>query len=222
MTRTMTPRTMTPVRQRTPSAEIEDAVVEAALRLLAASGPASLTVRGLAAEADIAPMGIYNHFGDKNGVIDAVFRRGFEALTEAVAVADAIPDPLEALRAGLEGYRQFALGHRTTYAVMFLREVPGFIPTEESLVVAVESFAVLVRSIERGMHSGDLRSGDVQSIAQQLWSAAHGAVSLELAEMCLVDDVAGTYRSLVDTMIDGSGRIRAEAAGRAAPRARAR
>ncbi|CAB4323706.1 MAG: TetR family transcriptional regulator [Actinobacteria bacterium] len=194
---------MTAVRHRTPSIEIENAVVEAALRLLASNGPAALTVRGLAAEAGIAPMGIYNHFGDKNGVIDIVFRRGFEELTRSVSIGLDIDDPIEGLRAGLLAYRRFALDHRTTYAVMFLREVPNFTPTDGSLVIAAESFAVLIRGVDRAIHAGEVRHGDAREIAQQLWAATHGAVALEIVDMCLVDDTTAMYGSLIDTLLKG-------------------
>jgi AcrR family transcriptional regulator len=194
---------MPSVRHRTPSIEIENAVVEAALRLLAEVGPAALTVRGLAAEAGIAPMSIYNHFGDKNGVIDILFRRGFEELTRSVSIGLDSDDPIEGLRAGLLAYRRFALEHRTTYAVMFLREVPNFTPTADSLVIAAESFAVLIRAVERAIHAGDMRHGHPPEIAQQLWAATHGAVALELVDMCLVDDVTDMYDSLINTLLTG-------------------
>ena len=208
-------RTMRVTRQRTPSIEIENAVVDAALRLLAEDGPAALTIRGLAAEAGIAPMGIYNHFGDKNGVIDVVVRRGFEDLAASVSVGLAADVPIEGLRDGLHAYRDFALRHRTTYAVMFLREVPNFTITDSTLEVATRSFGVLTRGVERAMRHGDLRRDDPVAIAQQLWAATHGAVALELADMCLVDDPAEVYRSLVDTLLIG---LRSDAVTGNAPR----
>jgi len=213
---------MASVRHRTPSIEIENSVVEAALRLLADDGPAALTVRGLAAEAGIAPMGIYNHFGDKSGVIDIVFRRGFEELTRSVSIGLDIADPIEGLRSGLLAYRRFALEHRTTYAVMFLREVPNFTPTVQSLVVAADSFAVLIRCVERAMHTGALRCGDARKIAQQLWAATHGAVALELVDMCLVDDMSDMYDSLINTLLNGLQPFSGVAAAPGARRARAR
>jgi AcrR family transcriptional regulator len=209
-------------RHRTPSIEIEDAVVGAALRLLASDGPAALTVRGLAAEAGIAPMGIYNHFGDKNGVIDVVVRRGFDDLAASVSVGLIEDDPIEGLRAGLHAYREFALRHRTTYAVMFLREVPNFTVSDGTLEVATRSFGVLTRGVHRAMHRGELREDDPVAIAQQLWAAIHGAVALELADLCLVDDTAGVYESLVETLLAGLRPIRAEGAAPGVRRVRAR
>lgn len=213
---------MAAVRHRTPSTEIENAVLGAALHLLATDGPTALTIRGLAAEAGIAPMGIYNHFGDKNGVIDVLLRRGFAELTRTVSIGLDIDDPVEGLRAGLAAYRQFALDNRTTYSLMFLREVPNFTPTDDALLIAADSFGVLIRAVERAMHAGELRPGDPRDIAQQLWAATHGAVALELSDMCLVDDMGQTYGRLVTTMIDGLRELRGEAAAPGARRAHAR
>src|SRR3954471_2459287 len=95
---------MKDVRRRTPSTAIEDALVEAAFRLLEAEGPEALSVRRVAAEAGVAPMGVYTHFDGKSGVVDALFRAAFESLTdslEQVAEATVGEDPADALGEGL-------------------------------------------------------------------------------------------------------------------------
>jgi AcrR family transcriptional regulator len=191
-------------KQRTPSNEVENAIVDAAFHLLEAEGPEALSVRRVAAEAGVAPMGVYNHFeGGKNGVVDACFRIGFEILgSELIDVVQG-DDPTAALRAGLLRYRTLALEHPRCYEMMFLHAVPGFVPSEQSHVVAGESFEVLVRSIARGMRHGAFRDDDPREVAQLVWSAIHGAVALELGEICMVDDMAANYAALVETIIRG-------------------
>ena len=189
-------------RQRTPSNEIEKAIVGAAFRLLEAEGPEALSVRRVAAEAGVAPMGVYNHFeGGKNGVVDALFRVGFEVLTGELYAVVTAPDPVEALRAGLLEYRRLALDHPRTYEVMFLCAVPGFQPSEQSHAVAEEAFEVLVQGVALGMREGAFLEGDPREVAQQVWAAVHGAVALELADVCMVDDMARTYTDLVEVII---------------------
>ena len=70
---------------RTPSRDIEIALIDAAERVLVSGGPDAVTVRAVAAEAGVAPMGVYNRFGGKDGLVDAVLIRGFVALREAIA-----------------------------------------------------------------------------------------------------------------------------------------
>ena len=65
-------------KQRTP--ELAEHVLQAALGLLASEGPAALTARRLADAAGTSPAAVYELFGDKAGVLRAVFFSGFEHL----------------------------------------------------------------------------------------------------------------------------------------------
>src|SRR5580698_3175883 len=118
-------------RTRTPSAGMEGALLTSAEDILESEGPDGLSVRRIAAAAGVAPMGVYNHFESKFGIIEALFVRGFERLRQAMAEMADIEDPYEALREGGRRYRQLALEDPAAYQVMFLRAVPGFEPSEQ-------------------------------------------------------------------------------------------
>ncbi|HEY4993338.1 MAG TPA: helix-turn-helix domain-containing protein, partial [Nakamurella sp.] len=62
------PRTDRTGATRTPSRDIELALVDAAERVLVRDGPGAVTVRAVAIEAGVAPMGVYNRFGGKDGL----------------------------------------------------------------------------------------------------------------------------------------------------------
>ena len=36
-----------------------------------------------------------------------------------------------------------------------------------------------------------------------MWAACHGAVALEIADICMVDDMDRTYEELLDTLVRG-------------------
>src|ERR1700761_5569207 len=74
-------------RGRTPSADIERELLTAAEAVLVRDGPGGLTVRAVAAEAGIAPMGVYNRLGGKDGLVDALLIKGFDRLRAAVDAA---------------------------------------------------------------------------------------------------------------------------------------
>src|SRR5271163_3609572 len=80
-------------RGRTPSADVERELVAAAEAVLVRDGPGGLTVRAVAAEAGIAPMGVYNRLGGKDGLVDALLITGFDRLRAACDAAVG-PDPL--------------------------------------------------------------------------------------------------------------------------------
>ena len=111
-------------RQRTPSSDIERELIAAAEAVLIRDGPGAVTVRAVAAEAGIAPMGVYNRLGGKDGLVDALLIRGFDALRASIAGGDQ-PDPLERLRACGLRYRSFALTNRHYYAIMFEGALPA-------------------------------------------------------------------------------------------------
>jgi AcrR family transcriptional regulator len=52
-----------------------EAVVDAAIEIIEARGPAELTMRSLAAAVGAAPTAVYWHVGDKDAVLDAVAER---------------------------------------------------------------------------------------------------------------------------------------------------
>src|SRR6187551_152568 len=105
-------------RTRTPSADVEQALIDAAEAVLTRSGPSGLTVRAVATEAGVALMGVYNRFGGKDGLVEAVLIRAFDGLRDAVA-GRGEPDPIERLAESGRRYRAFALAHPQQYAVMF-------------------------------------------------------------------------------------------------------
>src|SRR5215469_8972345 len=110
-------------RPRTPSTDVERELVSAAEAVLVRDGPGGLTVRAVAAQAGIAPMGVYNRLGGKDGLVDALLIRGFDGLRAAIAGGDQ-PDMLERLRVNCLRYREFALTNRHYYAIMFEGALP--------------------------------------------------------------------------------------------------
>jgi AcrR family transcriptional regulator len=191
---------------RTPSRAVEQALVDAAERVLVRDGLGALTVRAVATEAGVAPMGVYNRFGNKDGLIAAVLVRGFDGLRAAVT-ADADPDPVLRLLASGRNYRRFALAQPQHYGAMFggrkrPADAPG-VASGELREHASAAFAGLVDHVRYAMTLGALRTGDPVETAQVIWSAVHGAVSLELAGAVLTPDPAATYETLLRLLVDG-------------------
>ncbi len=190
-------------RTRTPSADMEAAILDAALDLLETEGPDALSVRRIAAAAAVAPMGVYNHFESKAGIVEALFIQGFEQLSEALGSIADIQDPDEALREGGRRYRALALAHPMLYQVMFLKAVPGFEPSDHALEIAAGAFNSLVAAVQRAMSAGVLAEGSPTETANLIWSSHHGWVSLELMGIGFVEDKDAAYDHLCSTMLRG-------------------
>ena len=190
-----------PVRRRTASHEVEQALLDAAARLLETEGPEALSVRRIACEAGVAPMGVYSRFGGKSGVVEALFRAGFDQLRDRLLAVGG-SDGVEALAAGCDEYRRFALERPAVYAVMFDRMI-GDAPPIECKLHAADAFNVVVGAVQRGQATGRIVEGDPVELAQRVWSCCHGAVSLELRGMGFVEDRDAHYQALVATVLRG-------------------
>ena len=189
-------------RLRTPSLEVEQALVDAAEVVLVRAGPTGVTVRAVAEEAGVAPMGVYSRFGGKDGLIEALLIRAFDGLRAAVT-ARGETDPVERLMQSGRRYRAFALAQPQHYTVMFGQARSGEVMTERVQQHAGAAFGELVSHIEYAMTSGAIAPGDPHDVAQQIWSSIHGAVALELNGLVLTPDPGATYERLLHLLVNG-------------------
>jgi len=163
--------------------ETSRALLEAAHRLLAEQGSEALTVRRIATEAGMSTMNVYSRFGGKDGVVDELYRSGFERLFTAVNAVPVTDDFEGDLMRMAHAYRQFALDNPTYYHVMFRSAIHDFTPSDEATEVALSGLQVFIQRIAVGQERGVVREDPAYpptDIAAWLWASCHGLVSLEL------------------------------------------
>lgn len=161
-------------------AETMGRLVDEGARILAADGPAALSLRKVATAAGVSTMPVYTLFGDKRGLLAAMHREAFRRLSAALGAVPAGDDPLAYL--GLLGfaYRQSALDGPHLYGLMFGHLAPDLSVDAEGKAAAEAAYRPLVAAVERAQAAGVLVDGDPEHIALHLWAVAHGMVSLEL------------------------------------------
>lgn len=175
---------------RTPTSQIRSALIAAGRAILEEKGPAGLTIRSVATAAGVAPMGVYNHFDGKEGLLNAVVSDGYREFATYVGTTD--DDPAERLANSGRGYRRFALANPTLYSLMFSKECS---PDDE---VAANAFLTLTEIVRYGQTGGIIRAGDPHGIALTIWSCVHGALSLELgASLPEFVDGDGNYEGVI-------------------------
>jgi AcrR family transcriptional regulator len=193
-------------RGRTPSADVERELLAAAEAVLVREGPGGLTVRAVAAEAGIAPMGVYNRLGGKDGLVDALLIKGFDRLRAAVEAPmndTAQPDVRARFLSSGLSYRRFALDNPHFYSIMFEDSVLHEHDNPEVEEHAKAAFGALVRIVELSAAAGVIAALDPVEVAQQIWSSLHGAVALELRGLVLAPDPQYTYQLLLTTLLRG-------------------
>ena len=153
-----------------------ETLLDAALRLLEERGPGALRIRDLAAAAEQSTMGVYTHFGSKQGLLEQLYLHGFERLEERLS---SVPSGGQGRHELLEfalAYRQFALDNEALYGLMFERAAPDFVPSDASRMAALTTFEMLAARV------ADWRphSADPAADAHLVWATMHGLVSIEL------------------------------------------
>ena len=96
--------------------DLRHALISAALELVAESDAADVTLRAVARRAGVSAAAPYHHFPDKDALLAAVARDGFEALTRVqLAILSGPGSARDRLEELVKQYVLFADGHRTHY-----------------------------------------------------------------------------------------------------------
>ena len=159
---------------------LREALVEAALALIAEKGPAGFTIAEAARWAGVSPGAPYRHFRDAEALLAEVALRGFERFAVALNAAwnDGHPDPLRAFEALGRAYLAFAREEPAHYAAMFETHIafdayPGLLSASE------HSFAILRQAADRltATLPRDRRPPSLM-MALHVWALSHGIASL--------------------------------------------
>jgi AcrR family transcriptional regulator len=153
-----------------------ETLLDAALRLLEERGPGALRVRDLAAAAEQSTMGVYTHFGSKQGLLEQLYLHGFRRLADRLSSVPSDGGGRQGLLAFALAYRAFALDNEALYGLMFERAAPDFIPSDDSRLAGLTTFEMLAARV------ADWRPDftDPAADAHLVWAAMHGLVSIEL------------------------------------------
>src|SRR3954467_2711332 len=115
------------------TADLATRLVDEAGRILSREGAGGLSLRRLAAATGTSTMAVYTRFGDKQGLLAAMYRAGFERLGAAMTAAvDGGGAPRTALAELGLAYRRTALANPHLYDLMFGRPVATFEPDAET------------------------------------------------------------------------------------------
>jgi len=187
-------------------ADVRRRLLETAALLLDEEGPKALTARRLAVSAQTSTMAVYTHFGGMPALVREIVSEGFRRLADHVNAVPATDDPVSDLVEMAFAYRANALENPHLYSVMFgATSLGGYTLAPGEHAVGLYTFVVLSDAVARAIEMGRLRSGSPDLVAQQLWTAMHGHVMLELAGLRLSskDTAEEIFRPLMTTLLAG-------------------
>ncbi|HVZ08333.1 TetR/AcrR family transcriptional regulator [Rhodopila sp.] len=159
---------------------LREALLAAAIELIAGKGPAGFTIAEAARLAGVSPAAPYRHFRDAEALLAEVALRGYELFAERLAKAwnAGHPDPARAFEALGRAYLAFARDEPAYYAAMFDAQLA--LETHPDLQAAADrAFAVLREAADRIAASMPAhRRPPALMIALHVWALSHGIASL--------------------------------------------
>src|SRR5258705_741843 len=159
---------------------LKEALIRAALELIAQKGPAGFTLAEAARWAGVSPAAPYRHFRDRDELLADVARRGFDQFEAALARAwdDGRPDPFAAFDRVGKAYLQFAKTEPAYYSAMFEAGIPPE-ANPELREAGERAFAVLRTAAERLVATMPAQKRPpVLMMALHIWAMSHGIASL--------------------------------------------
>src|SRR6266576_5944692 len=104
---------------RDPIPDARTRIVRAAAQLLATGGRNAVTTRAVSAAAGVQPPTIYRHFGDMQGLFDAVARDTLAVYAQEKTARTLTNDPVEDLRRGWDLHIAFGLANPDAFALLY-------------------------------------------------------------------------------------------------------
>ena len=162
------------MRSRDQKPDARARILRAATELLATGGRDAVTTRAVSAAAGVQPPTIYRHFGDMQGLFEAVARDTLATYAREKASRPLTNDPVEDLRRAWDLHIAFSFAHPDVFALLYSGpSVAAFRP------VIYEGVALLQGLVARVAEAGRLRV-DVAH-ATDLIHAAGTGITITLA-----------------------------------------
>lgn len=202
--------TMTAAKDGYHHGDLRRALLDALEQIVSERGVEGVSLRETARRAGVSHSAPAHHFGDLDGMLNAMAAEGYEMLLTAMGTAigevDAAgPAPAhEYLRALGSAYLHFATRHPAHYDVMFRSSKGEDMDWEEYQKTpagagAVATFGPLAVVIGRLIEDGAIDATNGRYAATMLWGMCHG-----IAALWIDGRLQGFYEDhTIDELIDG-------------------
>jgi AcrR family transcriptional regulator len=159
---------------------LKEALVRAALALIAEKGPAGFTFADAARWAGVSAAAPYRHYRDREELLADVARRGFDEFTDRLSKAwdHGKPDPQTAFQRLGKTYLAFARSEPAFYSAMFEAGVPPDASPE--LRAAGDRAFTVMRSACEALTAllPQAKRPPALMMALHIWALSHGIASL--------------------------------------------
>ncbi len=164
------------------TAALRGEVLRHALEVLEVDGPGAVRGRQVAGRAGTSTASVYELFGDKGGLVRAMFLEAFRTLLERLEAVGEREDARTHLMDLLATSRRFAIERPMLFDLMYGRPFHEFAPTSRDRAVAARIHELVLVAVRRWLEGSGSRT-DPLDAAHALIALDRGLVAAELAGM---------------------------------------
>ena len=151
-------------------------ILKATQALLLAEGAESLSIRKVSERCGYSAPTIYHHFGDKQGLVDALLEERFRIAYDVMAAIPKSGEPAAHLREMAGAFVAFAVENPGHYRLLM---APG-LGEKDSVPSASAARALVREDLEELDRRGRLATSDLDAAFDVLWAMLHGVISLQI------------------------------------------
>lgn len=160
--------------------EVHASILKAAWQLVKDEGWQALSIRKIADAIEYSSPVIYEHFENKEAILLAFTRRGFQLLNKTLIKAtDGLQKPEEQIEAIAYAYWGFAFKNKEYYQLMYGLGMPGCETVKQ--IDELKQFTGLVMApITKLLEKSSNKENEAFLKLHTFWSMLHGLISINL------------------------------------------
>ncbi|WP_435663979.1 TetR/AcrR family transcriptional regulator [Hoeflea sp.] len=170
--------------------DLRAALIKAGEAELAESGVKGFSLRAVAKRVGVSHSAPAHHFGDANGLLDALATEGFRrflAAMEARQKTVISGDPRQQVLASGLGYLDFAVSSPALFRLMFAAERKQ-VKSADLTAAAQASFLHLAEGVARLRGVSPFENAPAMTDVMAIWSMVHGFTELFISGQLGYDD----------------------------------
>lgn len=182
---------------------LREALIQAALQILAVDGVAGLTLRKVAKAAGVSHAAPAHHFKDKTALVASVAAEGFRILSkELLDVAKIHQDSKEQLIRLVRTYVGFAQREVELFRLIFGPSAPDYREYPELYEAGIECWNTLVQLVTTVMKDQEITNCEPNLLAFSLWAHTQGVASLIVNQAVIPPHLIPLKEAMLDKSIE--------------------
>jgi AcrR family transcriptional regulator len=157
--------------------EARRTILDATESLMVELGGDEFSIRQLAERSGYTAPTLYHHFGDKQGLVDALLEERFARLLATVQRVELGDDPVANLQAMIDAFLDFGRENPAFYRLI----VAGRSGDDRTPPSAEKARELMAQPWQDLHEAGRLHDDDPLAASQSLWSVLHGLTALQIA-----------------------------------------